>query len=68
MKIETQAVNTKGLWYAMVLINGKVVYQGKEGFVDRADAVENGKTWSRQAHEFPKEVFEGSIFGRKSLL
>lgn len=58
-KIETQAINTAGLWYAYVAINGKTVYQSNTGYENRDDAVTDGVTWSRQAHTFPKEVFEG---------
>lgn len=44
-KIETQAINTNGLWYAYVSINNKTVYSGKEGHTERSEAVEEGKVW-----------------------
>lgn len=44
-KIEAQAINTNGLWYAYVSINNKTVYSGKEGHAERSDAVDEGRTW-----------------------
>ena len=45
MNFETQAVNTYGLWYAYVSVNGENVYQSKEGFENRDDAVADGRAW-----------------------
>ena len=52
MKIEVTAVNTAGLWYAMVLLDGKVIYQSKTGYPSREDAVREGEEWSNQPPEF----------------
>ncbi len=43
MKFEVQAVNTAGFWYAMVLVDGKVVYSGKAGHTKRGNAINEGQ-------------------------
>ena len=39
------AVNTAGLWYAMVFNGDTIAYSSKAGYADRQDAIWEGNRW-----------------------
>lgn len=58
MKTEVNAIQTGGLWYGYVMVNGKIVYQEKIGLADRDAAITEARAWlavQNQAKVFNQE-------------